>query len=136
MWKTVLENLIPLVFAVLTPVVLLLVNRMLQAAAEKWHLEGALKYDDKVDDLILKGIKAVEQKSLAAVKTDGEKSAGQQKLAEAMSFVNAQLIAMKLPEKASSELSMLIESKLFDGAKVKPALPDDSAKTEPVKEGA
>ena len=40
-----------------------------------------------------------------------------------MKFVNAQLNAMKLPEKATSELSMLIESKLFDGAKVKPAVP-------------
>jgi len=120
MWKTVLENLIPLVFAVLTPVVLLLVNRAMQAAAKKWHLESALKYDDKVDELVLKGIKAVEQKSLKAVKSDAEKTGGQQKLDEAMKFVNAQLNAMKLPEKATSELSMLIESKLFDGAKVKP----------------
>jgi len=119
MWQTVLENLIPLVFAIFTPVILLLVNKAMQAAATKWHLESALKYDDKVDELILKGIKAVEQKSLKAVKKDADKTAGEAKLADAMQFVNAQLNAMKLPEKASRELEMLIESKLFDGAKEK-----------------
>lgn len=123
MWQTVLENLIPLVFAIITPVILLLVNKALQAAAKKWHLEGVLKYDDKVDELVLKGIKAVEQKSIAALKKDSDKTDGEKKLAEAMEFVNAQLNAMKLPEKASKELEMLIESKLFDGAKEKPALP-------------
>ena len=123
MWQTVLENLIPLVFAVITPVILLLVNKAMQAAAKKWHLESALKYDDKVDELVLKGIKAVEQKSLSALRKDAEKTEGQKKLADAMQFVNAQLNAMKLPEKASKELEMLIESKLFDGAKVKPVLP-------------
>ena len=124
MWQTVLENLIPLVFAIITPVILFLVNKAMQAAAKKWHLESALKYDDKVDELVLKGIKAVEQKSLAALRKDeAAKTEGQKKLAEAMQFVNAQLNAMKLPEKASKELEMLIESKLFDGAKEKPALP-------------
>jgi hypothetical protein len=123
MWQTVLENLIPLVFAIFTPVILLLVNKALQAMAKRWHLEGVLQYEDKVDELVLKGIKAVEQKSLSALKGDGDKTAGQAKLDEAMKFVNAQLVHMNLPEKASTELSMLIESKLFDGAKEKAALP-------------
>lgn len=123
MWQTVLENLIPLVFAIISPAILLLVNKAMQAAAKKWHLESALKYDDKVDELVLKGIKAVEQKSLAALKKDEDKTEGQKKLDEAMKFVNAQLNAMKLPEKATKELEMLIESKLFDGAKEKAALP-------------
>ena len=60
--------------------------------------------------------------SLTALKKDSDKTAGEAKLAEAMQFVNAQLNHMKLPEKASTELSMLIESKLFDGAKEKPAV--------------
>ena len=59
--------------------------------AKRWHLESVLQYEDKVDDLILKGIKAVEQKSLAALKKDSDKTAGEAKLDEAMKFVNAQL---------------------------------------------
>jgi len=123
MWQTVLENLIPLVFTIVTPAILLLVNKALQVMSEKWHLESVLKYEDKVDELILKGIKAVEQKSIAALRKDDDKTAGQAKLDEAMRFVNAQLAHMELPGKASSELSMLIESKLFDGAKEKAYLP-------------
>jgi hypothetical protein len=136
MWQTVLENLIPTIFVIITPVITLFVSMLLRRLAKKWHLEGALKYDEKVDELILKGIKAVEQKSLSAVRKGGEMTPGQKKLDEAMKFVNAQLMAMKLPEKAASELSMLIESKLFDGAKGKEiagavaAKPDEAVKAE------
>ncbi|HUV14318.1 MAG TPA: hypothetical protein VMY18_11800 [Acidobacteriota bacterium] len=134
MWQTVLENLIPTMFLIITPVAVMLVNRMLQKLAKRWHMEGALQYDQKVDELILKGIKAVENKSLSAVKKGGEMTPGEKKLDEAMKFVNAQLMAMKLPEKAATELSMLIESHLFDGAKVKEIggtvaeKPDEAAK--------
>lgn len=135
MWQTVLENLIPTIFVIVTPVITLFVSMLLRRLAKKWHMEGALKYDEKVDELVLKGIKAVEQKSLAAVKKGGEMTPGQKKLDEAMKFVNAQLMAMKLPEKAASELSMLIESKLFDGAKAKP-LADGAAAEKPVEAAA
>jgi hypothetical protein len=119
MWQTVLENLIPTIFVVVTPVLTMFVSVLLRRLAKKWHMEGALKYDDKVDELVIKGIKAVEQKSLTAVRRGGEMTDGQKKLDEAMKFVNAQLVAMKLPQKAATELSMLVESRLFDGAKAK-----------------
>ena len=82
MGKLVLENLIPLVFAVLSPVVLLLVHRGVQLAAKKWHLEAALQFESKLDQLILKGIKAAEQKSLNAVKGGSEKTPSEKKLQE------------------------------------------------------
>lgn len=119
MWNIVLENLIPMVFMVLTPVVTLFVGVMMRKLAKKWHLEEALKYDAKVDELVLKAIRAVEQKSLSAAKKGGSMTPGEKKLDEAMKFVNSQLIAMKLPAKATEELSMLIESHLFDGKKAK-----------------
>lgn len=121
MWQTVVENMIPVIFMIITPVATLFVSLLLRKLAKKWHLEGALQYDQKVDELVIKGIKAVEQKSMAAVKKGRDMTPGEKKLDEAMKFVNAQLVAMKLPEKAASELSMLIESKLFDGVRDKPA---------------
>lgn len=117
MWQTVVENMIPVVFMIITPVATLFVSLLLRKLAKKWHLEGALQYDQKVDELVIKGIKAVEQKSLAAVRKGRDMTPGEKKLDEAMKFVNAQLVAIKLPEKATSELSMLIESKLFDNVK-------------------
>jgi hypothetical protein len=120
MWQTVVENMIPVIFMIITPVATLFVSLLLRRLAKKWHLEGALQYDQKVDELVVKGIKAVEQKSLAAVRKGRDMTPGEKKLDEAMKFVNAQLVAMKLPEKATAELSMLIESKLFDGVREAP----------------
>lgn len=114
MWQTVLENLIPLVVTILTPVLLTLVHYGLRLIAKKWHLEQALVYEDKVEDLILKGIKAAEQKSMAAVKRGGEATEGEKKLDNVLQFVNAQLRALKLDQKAADELKMLVESRLFD----------------------
>jgi phosphate/sulfate permease len=119
MWQVVAENMIPIVFMIITPVVSLFVAMLLRKLAKKWHLESALQYEDKVDELVIKGIKAVEQKSLSAVKKGGDMTPGEKKLDEAMKFVNAQLMAMKLPQKAADELKMLIESKIFDGVKEK-----------------
>ena len=120
MGKVILENLIPLVFSVATPVILVLVHLALSKLAKKWHLEQALTYEDKVDDLILKGIKAAEKKSLNAVKASGDPTPGEKKLDDVMKFVNAQLKALKLDEKASTELVNLIESKLYDKEELKP----------------
>jgi len=124
----ILENLIPLVVTVATPVFLALVHVALRKIAKKWHLEQALQYEDKVDDLILKGIKAAEKKSLNAVKANGEPTPSQEKLDSAMKFVNAQLKALKLDEKATEELVDLVEAKLYDdGDKAPPAPAGDSA---------
>lgn len=132
MWQVVAENMIPVIFMIITPVITLFVSMLLRKLAKKWHMEDALKYDEKVDELVLKGIKAVEQKSLAAVKKGGEMTPGEKKLDEALKFVNAQLAAMKLPEKAADELKMLIEAKLFDGVKDKalPAPAPEAPKTD------
>jgi len=123
MWQIILENLIPLVFAVITPVLLVFVNKVLHLAASKWKLEEALVYEDKVEDLILKGIRAAEQKSISKVHKDQPDTPGEEKLRMVLDFVNSQLVAMKLPEKAGEQLSMLVEAKLFEGAKEKPLLP-------------
>jgi hypothetical protein len=123
MWHTVLENLIPLVFTVLTPVLLVLVHYGLRLLAKKWGLEQVLVYEDKVDELVLKGIKAAEQKSLTAVKKGGDPTPGEQKLDDVLKFVNAQLKALGLDQKAADELKMLVESKLYDEKPSQPELP-------------
>jgi hypothetical protein len=134
MWQVVVENMIPVIFMIITPVATLFVTLLLRRLAKKWHLEGALQYEDQVNQLVIKGIKAVEQKSLNAVRKGGDMTPGEKKLDDAMKFVNAQLMAMKLPEKAADELKMLIEAKIFDGAKAKalPA-PDPASTTVEVK---
>lgn len=127
MWHVILANIIPLLFAVVTPPIMVVVGGLLRKLATQWHLQNLLTYENKIDDLVLKGIQAVEQKSLAAVQKGGSPTPNEQKLADVMKFVNAQLDALGLPEKAASELSMLVEAALFGGAKVQPAPPMEPA---------
>jgi len=127
MGMIILENLIPLLFALATPILLMLASGLMKAAAKKWNLESALKYEGKVVGLVLKGIKAAEKKSMGAIKRAAEadkdkaRTPGEEKLAMTMEFVNNTLKANNLPEKGGKELAVLIESALFDGAKEKPA---------------
>ena len=123
MGTIILENLIPLLFTVLTPVILVMARGLMRAAAKKWSLESALKYEGKVEALVLRGIKAAEKKSMTAITRGGEdkETPGQEKLVMVIEFVNATLKANNLPEKGGSELAMLVESLLFDGAKEQPA---------------
>lgn len=117
MWNVFLENLIPTVFTIVTPLVTYFVSIAMQKLSKRWHLENVIKYNERVNALILQGIQAVEQRSMAAVKKGGEKTSGEQKLDEVMKFVNAQLAEMKLPQKAAGELAMIVEAHLFNGAK-------------------
>ena len=121
MWQTVFENVFPVVVTIMTPPILVIVGRLMHKLASKWHLESLLVYETKVDELVVKGIQAVENKSMAAVAKGGEPTPGEQKLDAAMKFVNAQLDALGLPQKASNELSMLVEAHLFKGASDQPA---------------
>jgi len=120
MWQTVFENVFPVIVTILTPPILVIVGRLMHKLAQKWHLDSLLVYEDKVDELVVKGIQAVEQKSLVAVKKGGDPTPNEQKLDAAMKFVNAQLDALGLPQKASNELSMLVEAHLFNGASGQP----------------
>jgi hypothetical protein len=117
MWQVVLEQFLPVFFMIITPPATIFVGLLFRKLAKKWHLEAALTYEDKVDELVIKGIQAAEQKSLAAVRKGGEKTPNEKKLEEALKFVNSQLSSLKLPQKASDQLSYLIEAHLFAGAK-------------------
>lgn len=123
MWQVVVEQFLPVFFMIVTPPAVAFVGLLFHKLAKKWHLEAALVYEDKVDELVIKGIQAAEQKSIAALKKNGEKTAGEKKVEETLQFVNAQLAAMKLPEKAAAELKTLVESHIFAGAKDKPVAP-------------
>jgi hypothetical protein len=117
MWNVVIEQFLPVFFMIITPPLTVFVGLLFRKLAKKWNLETAMQYDSKVDELVIKGIQAAEQKSIAAVRKGGEKTPNEKKLEEALKFVNSQLTSLKLPQKASDQLSYLIEAHLFAGAK-------------------
>ena len=119
MWHTIITNIILFMFAIITPAAAFIGNGVVKRISSRWRMDSALKYDNKIDELILKGIKAVEQKSMVLAANGQDVIPGSKKLDQAVKFVNSQLVDMKLPQKSENELSMLVDAHLFDGAKAK-----------------
>jgi hypothetical protein len=112
MLKMILENLIPIVFTIATPVVLVLARDLFTALAKKFHLDAAMAYEDKVQDLVTKGILAAEKASQNAVKAGKPKTPSEQKLKSVIDFVNTELAQHNLEQKAGDSLSKLVDATL------------------------
>lgn len=125
MLDVVIENVLPLLVIVCTPILLMMARGLMKKMAEKLHLEGMLVYQDKIDDLVTKGIQAAEQKALNAVKDDGTRTTGAQKLDSVLEFVTKEMNDLGLPEKAADQLKTIVESKVFEmkGTELVPAAP-------------
>lgn len=122
MGKMILENLIPILFAIATPVLLVMARHLIEGLAKKLHLENVLVYDHKVEDLVTKGILAAEKASQNAVKAGGEPTPGEQKLKSVIDFVNGELAQHDLVGKGGDALAKLVDaqlSKLDGGSAVK-----------------
>ena len=118
-WKLILENLIPLVFAIIAPVVMVLVRHLVMALAKKFQIESAMTYENKIEDWVQMGIDAAEKASLNVVKTGGAKTPGQEKLQFVIDFVTAQINQHKLPQKAAKEIAKIVDARLMQAHNLK-----------------
>jgi hypothetical protein len=121
MFQTIMTAVIPVLAVVIVGFVLNIIRFLSSRLAAKYHLQWMLSYESKVEELVTTGIKAVENVSLNAVKLGRDPTPGEQKLKDVLEFVTNTLAANKLPEKAGTELAILVESKLFSGLS---AIPD------------
>jgi hypothetical protein len=115
MWDLVLKNLIPIVFVIATPVVLVMVRGLVTLVAKKLHMEWLLNYEGQVEHWVEMGIEAIEKKSLNAVKSGGMATPNEVKMQAVIDFVTSQLNQHNLPVKAADALANLVEHKLFGG---------------------
>lgn len=127
MFSLILSHLIPLVFVIATPVLLLFSKKLIDVLAHKIHLDGVMMYDDQVGALIERGIQAVENKSLAALRGGAPATPGQQKLEGVLNFVQSELDSHGLPKKAGEALKTMVEAQLFGGAAAPAPTPVSSA---------
>lgn len=110
--KMILENLIPIVVTVLTPILLVLVRDLIKMAAKKWHMDAVLAYEGKVEELVMMGIAAAEKSSLNAVKSGKPATPGEEKLASVIQFVNSELAQHNLSQKGGDALAKMVDAKL------------------------
>lgn len=118
--KTILDNLIPLILTIVAPAIALLLNKLIGAVLSKWHLDGVLSYEAKVNDLVSQGVLAVEKLSINAINAKLPDMKNEDKVKTVVDFVNKQLADHGLTQKAADDLKMYVESKLMqmnlDGA--------------------
>ena len=114
MWSLLLENLVPVVFAAATPLILAFSSKVIKALAKRWDMEQLREYDDKVQDLVLIGIRAMEKLALNRVKAELPKIPGEEKLGSVVEFVSNQLVLNGLPRMGADALKMMIESSLLE----------------------
>lgn len=112
--ESILNVLLPLLVSVLVPVLSYFVARALQTFRAKTGMQLSAEVEFALDKAIKDGVLAAEQWALALVKQGGEKPSGLRKLDEALSFVDAEVKRLGLPELARDVLVSKIEAEVFD----------------------
>jgi hypothetical protein len=110
-WGTVMENLLPIVSAIVLPVLLILVRKFIQWLEIKLDFEISEAAELKILSLIEEGIRYAEEQAKKALK-DGEKLSAESKLGLAIEYVVERCKDLGLPELARDKLVKLIEAKI------------------------
>ena len=110
--KIILENLLPLVVAILTPIIMVLVRKIINKMEEKWNFQMDQDKKQRVEELVAMAIGFAEEKARAALKVGGM-TEGQKKLDNAMKFLTGEIKRFGLDAMAAEQLTELIEAKLF-----------------------
>lgn len=106
------DALIPLLSAIVLPILLMLLKRGLDAFEAKTGLEVNVNQQRMLEELIAKGIAYAEEQARKAA-GDGKELKGADKLEAALDFVKAAAKALGLSVDGDT-LAKLIEAKLFE----------------------
>jgi hypothetical protein len=113
-FKIVLENLLPFIFLLATPILLLLAKRLVKYLEEKLHFDMSDAQEAKLNEVLTGAIAFSEEKALQALKTDpATLPDGAKKLDAALEFAMAEIKRLGLDVLAAQKLKDLIEAKLF-----------------------
>lgn len=113
--KIVLENILPVVFLIATPILVLLVRRLVLYLEKKWNFQMSEEQKASMDRVLTGAIGYAEEKALTAVKTDPTKLPdGAKKLDAALEFAMSEIKRMGLDDLAAQKLKELLEAKLFE----------------------
>lgn len=113
-FKVIVENVLPVVIAILTPILLLLAKRLIVYLEKKWDFDMSDKMEAALMDVISRAVVFAEEKAMAAVKTGEDIPDGAQKLDNALEYAISEMKRLGLDELAKEKLAELIESKLFE----------------------
>lgn len=111
--KIILENLLPILVAVLTPILVVLGRWFIRYLEKKLDFDMSLEVEEKLLEYIHQGVSYAEEKARAALRVDpGNMTSGQEKLDAAMRYVRDQIERQGWDDMAGELLSDMIEAAL------------------------
>ena len=110
--KVVVENLFPVVLAIVTPILLLLAKRLVIYLEKKWDFQMEESQETKLLDLISRAIAYAEEKAMAASKVGKDIPSGAKKLQMALEFAMEEIRRLGLDDVAVEVMTKLIEAAL------------------------
>lgn len=113
-WVFLLDQaVIPLLFALATPILLMFVHRAVSAFEEKTGIDLAETQERLIIDIVNGAIDYAEEQSHKLTKLDGDQLDGSTKMEQALAFALSAADALGL-DVAPELLTKLIESALFE----------------------
>lgn len=113
-FKVVMENILPVVFTIALPIIILLVKRLIVYLEKKWGFEMDDEMEGKLNEVIRRAVSYAEEKAMKAVRTGDDIPDGAKKLDHALEFAISEAERMGLTQLAREKLAELIEAHLFD----------------------
>lgn len=112
-WQLVGSSAVEIAVVVLTPLLVVLVRRLLRLLEDKTNMELAEKHELLVDELVRKGISYAEEQANKALKA-GKPINSDDKKSAAVKMVMDQLEEMNLHRTAAEKIAEKVESRLND----------------------
>jgi len=112
-FKIVLENILPILFAVLMPIMVVLGRWFVRYLERKLSFDMSTEMENQLLGYVYQGVSYAEEKAMAAVKINpNDMTSGQAKLDRALDYVREQIQRQGWDDIAGEKLSRMIEAAL------------------------
>ena len=111
-WQAILAHLLEIVVVIATPIIIVLVRKLIQVIEKKANVDVAERHEALLDEWITKGIAFGHEQGRKALKEGKDPVSGDEKKNAAVDFVAEGLKNTGLTEMGAEALAKLIESKL------------------------
>jgi len=111
-WQAIVAHLLEIVVVIATPLILILVRKLIQVIEKKTDIDVAEKHEKMIDEWITKGIAYGHEQGRKALKEGKDPVTGDEKKNAAVDFIAAGLDNTGLVTMGRDALAKLVESKL------------------------
>lgn len=112
LWQSIISELIMVVFALATPVLLVLLTKLVRVARDKWGVDVSAAHEQLIMGVVKQGLAYAEEQSRKALKEGKPPKTGDEKKIEAVRFISSKLESLGVVSWGAEKLGELVESAL------------------------